>query len=339
MRVLVTGASGFVGSRLCPELEKEGHDVAAMTRNPDGYRGAGEPVRGDVHDADSIAAALRGCDAAYYLVHSLSEPDFERRDAEAARTFAAAAADAGLTRIVYLGGLGDEADELSAHLRSRREVEELLGSTGVPVTALRAGIIVGHGGISWEMTRQLVEHLPAMITPRWVHTRTQPIAVADVVRYLVGVLEVPEAAGRGLDVGGPDVLEYLEMMRRVATIEGRTMLVVPVPLLTPQLSSRWLSLVTNVDVQTGRSLIDSMSNEVIVRDDSIRRLIPFEPMDYDSAVLQALGERAKAQRATVRADAQRPRSTVQQAARQGIRAWKGLGAWKDRVYRAARTTR
>ncbi len=176
-------------------------------------------------------------------------------------------------------------------------MERLLGGAGVPVTTLRAGIVIGHGGISWEMTRQLVEHLPAMITPRWVHTRTQPIAVADVVRYLVGVLDVPEAAGRALDIGGPDVLEYLEMLRRVAAIEGRKLIVLPVPLLSPRLSSRWLSLVTSVDVQTGRSLIDSMTNEVVVRDDSIRRLVPFEPMDYDSAVLQALGERAQAQRA------------------------------------------
>jgi len=304
---------------LGPELAKAGHEVRAMTRDPDRYRGAGQPVRGDVHDADSVAAALRGCTAAYYLVHSLGDEDFARRDAEAARTFAAAAADAGLERIVYLGGLGDDRDDLSAHLRSRREVERLLGSTGVPVTALRAGIVIGHGGISWEMTRQLVEHLPAMITPRWVHTRTQPIAADDVVRYLVGVLEVPEAAGRALDIGGPDVLEYLEMMRRVAAIEGRKLFVLPVPLLSPQLSSRWLSLVTSVDVRTGRSLIDSMTNEVVVRDDSIRTLVPFEPMDYDTAVLQALGERAKAQRTKERQAKQQQQQTGRDASQRAVR--------------------
>jgi uncharacterized protein YbjT (DUF2867 family) len=279
-------------------LEAVGHAVRAMTRRPESYRGAGEAVRGDVHDAGSLITPLVGCDAAYYLVHSLDNADFERRDAEAARNFASAAAEAGLRRIIYLGGLGDDADELSAHLRSRREVEELLGSGGVPVTTLRAGIIVGHGGISWEMTRQLVEHLPIMITPQWVQTRTQPIALADVVRYLVGVLQIPEAAGRAFDIGGPEVLAYIDMMRRVATIQGRPLLVLPVPLLSPHLSSLWLSLVTDVDVQTGRSLIDSMVNEVVVREDSIRRLVPFEPMDYDDAVLQALGERAKAQRAS-----------------------------------------
>jgi uncharacterized protein YbjT (DUF2867 family) len=293
MKVLVAGSSGFVGRRLCPALQAAGHSVQAMTRHPDTYSGAGTPVYGDVHEADSLAAALAGCDAAYYLVHSLSDADFTRRDADAAREFARAAADAGLGRIIYLGGLGDDGDDLSEHLRSRREVEHLLGSAGVPVTTLRAGIIIGHGGISWEITRQLVEHLPAMITPRWVRTRTQPIAVGDVIRYLVGVLEEPAAEGRTFEVGGPDVLAYVDMLRRVAVIEGRHLWVIPVPLLSPRLSSRWLSLVTNVDVPTGRSLIDSMSNEVVVRDKSIRELVDFEPMSYDEAVLAALGERAQ----------------------------------------------
>ena len=293
MKVLVAGSSGFVGRRLCPELQAAGHSVQAMTRHPDTYTGAGTPVYGDVHEADSLAAALAGCDAAYYLVHSLGDADFTRRDADAAREFARAAADAGLGRIIYLGGLGDDGDDLSEHLRSRREVEHLLGSAGVPVTTLRAGIIIGHGGISWEITRQLVEHLPAMITPRWVRTRTQPIAVGDVIRYLVGVLEEPAAEGRTFEVGGPDVLAYVDMLRRVAVIEGRHLWVIPVPLLSPRLSSRWLSLVTNVDAPTGRSLIDSMSNEVVVRDKSIRELVDFEPMSYDEAVLAALGERAQ----------------------------------------------
>jgi uncharacterized protein YbjT (DUF2867 family) len=296
VRLVVAGASGFVGRRLCPALEQAGHEVVAMTRRPDGYAGAGRPVRADVHDPASLDGALRGAEAAYYLVHSLDDADFRRRDAAAARAFAVAAGRAGLRRIVYLGGLGDDADDLSAHLRSRREVEQMLGEGEVPVTTLRAGIIVGHGGISWEMTRQLVEHLPAMVTPRWVRTRTQPIAVADVVRYLVRILEAPVEGSRTFDIGGPDVLEYVEMLRRVAAIEGRRLLVVPVPLLTPRLSSRWLSLVTDVDVQTGRSLVDSMTNEVVVRDHSIRELVPFEPLDYDQAVLQALGERAKARR-------------------------------------------
>lgn len=267
-----------------------------MTRHPENYHGVGEPVRADVTDPDSVAAAAHGCDAAYYLVHSLDRASFEKDDAVAARAFGSAAAQAGLGRIVYLGGLGSDEDDLSPHLRSRREVEKLLEHAGVPVTTLRAGIIVGHGGISWEITRQLVEHLPAMITPRWVRTKTQPIAVTDVVRYLVAVLDLPEVAGRTFEIGGPDVLEYLEMLRRVATIEGRRRVLIPVPFLSPSLSSWWLSLVTNVDLRTGRSLVDSMINEVIVRDDSIRRLVPFELIDYDSAVLQALGERAKAAR-------------------------------------------
>ena len=297
MKILVTGASGFIGRRLCAALERAGHTVQAMTRRPASYQGAGHPVGADVHDPDSTIQALAGCDVAYYLVHSLGERDFRRRDAEAARGFARSAEQAGIERIVYLGGLGDGNDTLSEHLASRREVGDLLAGGAVPLTTLRAGIIVGHGGISWEMTRQLVEHLPVMVAPRWVHTRTQPIAVADAVRYLVGVLDRSDTLGGSYDVGGPDVLAYLDMLRRVAAIQERRRLIMPVPLLTPSLSSRWLSLVTDVDTPTGRALIDSMANEVVVRDDAIRRLVPFEPMDYDDAVRAALDERAAARRA------------------------------------------
>ena len=261
-----------------------------MTRHPNSYEGSGEAVYGDVHAPTTLAKGLAGCRAAYYLVHSLDSKDFESLDAKAASAFGRAASEAGLQQIIYLGGLGSEADQLSSHLRSRREVETLLGTAGVPVTVLRAGIIVGSGGISWEMTRQLVDHLPAMITPRWVRTRTQPIAVADVVRYLVGVLDEPRAKGEVFEIGGPEVMQYVTMLRRVAKLKNRPLLIVPVPLLSPGLSSRWLALVTNVDTQTGRSLIDSMANEVVVTDDRIRSIVSFEPMGYDDAVRAALRE-------------------------------------------------
>ncbi len=292
-RVLVAGASGFVGRRLCPALEQAGYEVVAMTRNPDRYAGAGRPVRGDVHEPGSLRDALQGCDAAYYLVHSLDSPDFERLDAEAATAFGRAAAEAGVQRIVYLGGLGKDDDELSPHLRSRREVERLLGEAGVPVTTLRAGIVIGHQGLSWEMTRQLVERLPLMVTPRWVSTRTQPIAVTDVVRYLVEVLSSPDTVGRPFEVGGDDVLRYSDMMRRVAAVERRPLVLLPVPLLSPRLSSHWLSLITDVDAEAGRSLVDSMVNEVVVEDDELHRLIPFERTSFDDAVRAALAERAE----------------------------------------------
>jgi uncharacterized protein YbjT (DUF2867 family) len=290
MRVLVAGASGFVGRRLTAALTQAGHEVVAMTRHPDSFHGAGVPVYGDVHDPATLGPALTGCEAAYYLVHSLSDADFARKDALAAQAFGQAAAATGVQRIIYLGGLGDEGDELSAHLRSRREVERLLAAGGVPVTVLRAGIIIGSGGVSWELTRQLVEHLPAMITPQWVSTRTQPIAVDDVIRYLAGVLTRPESVGGVYEVGGPEVMRYSDMLRRVAAIKGRPLPIIAVPLLTPRLSALWLTLVTDVNPATGRSLIDSMINEVIVRDTAIRQVVPFPLTPYDDAVRAALRE-------------------------------------------------
>ena len=289
--VLVAGGTGFVGKRLVAALDEAGHEVRVMTRSPEKHRGPGTPVHGDVQDPGSLDAALQGCSAAYYLVHSLDSSDFENLDAQAASAFGTAAKKAGVQQIIYLGGLGDDADDLSAHLRSRREVEGLLGEAGVPVTVLRAGIVVGHGGISWEITRQLVEHLPAMITPKWVRTKTQPIAVGDVVRYLVGVLGHEDAIDKVFEIGGPDVLEYREMLTRVAAVEGRKLAIVPVPLLTPGLSARWLHFVTDVNAEAGRNLVDSMANEVIVKDDSIRTVVPFELTGYDDAVRYALEER------------------------------------------------
>jgi uncharacterized protein YbjT (DUF2867 family) len=293
--VLVTGASGFIGSRLCTALVEAGHQVRAMTRRPAEYTGAGEPIGADVHDPASLVRALQDVGTAYYLVHSLASPDFERLDAQAARAFATAAAGAGVRRIVYLGGLGADDGELSPHLRSRRAVESLLGSTGVPVTTLRAAVVIGHGGISWEITRQLVDHLPAMLVPSWVGTRSQPIALADVIGYLVGVLDDPVTGSVVYEIGGREVLSYQQMLQRAARIQNRRSLpIVTVPLLTPRLSSAWLALVTDVDLATARNLVDSMITEVVVRDHSIRDVVPLTPMGYDDAVRAALAERAAA---------------------------------------------
>ena len=287
--ILVTGATGFIGRRLTSALTDAGHDVRALTRRPEAYDGPGTAVGADVHDPATLPPALDGIDVAYYLVHSLDSADFEDKDARAARAFGEAAAKAGVRQIIYLGGLGAEGADLSAHLRSRREVEGLLGTGGVPVTVLRAGIVVGKGGISWELTRQLVKNLPAMVVPKWVSTRTQPIAVDDVIRYLVGVADRPEALGKVFEIGGPDQLSYLEMLEIASEItSGRRVPIVRVPVLTPRLSSYWLAFVTDVDATTGRNLIDSMGTEVLVTDYSIRDLVPGDPLSYDEAVRRAL---------------------------------------------------
>jgi uncharacterized protein YbjT (DUF2867 family) len=291
LRVLVTGATGFVGSRLAAALEDAGHEVVAMTRNPETYDGPGTPIAGDVFSPGSLAEPLTGIDVAVYLVHSLDDDDFERKDAKAALDFGLAAAACGVEQIVYLGGLGKDGDDMSAHLRSRREVEKLLAQAGVPVTVLRAAVVVGAGGISWEMTRQLVKNLPAMVVPKWASTRTQPIAIDDVTRYLAGVIGNEEAYGRTFEIGGADQLTYVEMMQQAAEVMlGRRVPIVTVPVLTPGLSSRWIRFVTDVDTTTAHNLIDSMSTEVLVTDESIRQVVPGEPIGYQEAVRRAIEE-------------------------------------------------
>lgn len=292
--VLVTGATGFIGGRLVPVLIEAGHQVRAMTRRPDDYDGPGDPVGGDVHDAGTLAPALEGVDVAVYLIHSLDDDDFENKDAAAARAFGLAAAASGVRQIVYLGGLGAEGDEdLSPHLRSRREVEHLLGEADVPVTAMRAAVVVGHGGISWELTRQLVKNLPAMVVPRWAATPTQPIGIEDIVAYLAGVVDNDAAVGRTFEVGGADRVTYLEMMQQAAEeMHGRRLPIKAVPILTPSLSSRWIAMVTNVDTTTAKNLIESMSTEVVVSDHSIDDVVSRDVLTYRQSVRRALEEAA-----------------------------------------------
>jgi uncharacterized protein YbjT (DUF2867 family) len=289
-RVLVTGASGFIGRRLIPDLVARGHTVRALVRKTKPAIDAEyEPVRGDVLDRDSLVLALDSIDVLYYLVHSMGAlGDFEKKDRKAAENVAQAAKAAGVKRIIYLGGLGGEDRELSPHLASRAEVGRTLGSTGIPVTTLRAAIIIGATGSSYEMLRTLVERLPAMITPRWVKTRTQPIAVDDVIHYLSECLDAEQTSGLDLDIGGPEVLTYREMMTRFAAVEGKRRFIIDVPVLTPRLSSYWVNLVTPVPASIARPLIDGLRNETVVRDDRARRLMPFELTPYDEAVRKAL---------------------------------------------------
>ena len=253
---------------------------------------AGRAVRADIGDADSLRRALDGQEAAYYLVHSLAVEDFAVRDREGAKVFAAAATGAGLSQVVYLGGLGDDRDDLSEHLRSRREVESILRD-GAPTTALRAGIVIGDGSISWEILRQLVERLPVMVTPRWVQTKTQPIALDDALIDLIGVLGRPDTIGEVYDIGGPEVLTYLDMMVIASRIMDRHRVIVAVPLLSPRLSSHWLRLVTDVDLTTARALVDSLTNEVVVRDHRLDELLGHTPMMFAEAAAKALAVRVE----------------------------------------------
>ena len=292
VNILVAGASGFVGSHICAALVDGGHLVRAMTRRPESYQGPGVAVGGDIEERSTLDGALQGCEAAYYLVHSLDSADFADRDRRGAEAFGDAASAAGLRQVIYLGGLGDEHDKLSAHLSSRREVEGIL-RTRVPTTVLRAGIVIGDGGISWEILRQLVARLPVMVTPRWVQTRTQPVAIEDMVAFLVGVLGENEALGEVYDVGGPDPMTYGEMLKVVGRMPGGILkLILPVPLLSPRLSSHWLRLVTDVDLRTARALIDSMSNEVVVHDRRIEELTGHRAMAFEEAAERALRERS-----------------------------------------------
>lgn len=291
MRVLVTGASGFIGSNLVPELLSRGHDVVALTRDPYSYDSPPgvEVVEGDVLDPD---LTLPAADAAYYLVHSMGAgEDFEERDRRAARNFRQAADNAGIERIIYLGGLGNEDDGLSEHLQSRREVEELLDGGSARLTALRAAIVIGAGSASFQIIRQLAARLPVMVTPSWVRTECQPIYIDDVVAYLVGVLEEPATAGEVYDIGGPDVLTYQEILTTTADIlVGRKPLIIPVPVLSPGLSARWLGLVTDVDVSVAVPLVNGLQNRVVVTDDSIKQYVTPDLTPFEESVRLALGE-------------------------------------------------
>ena len=295
MRVVVTGATGYIGGRLVPELLSRGHDVVCAVRAPAKldarpWREQVEVAEMDVFEPDTLRNAFDGADVVYFLVHSMDgEGDFAERDRTAATNVRDAADGAGVGRVVYLGGLGQEGEDLSEHLRSRHEVGRVLASGPVPVTELRAAIIIGSGSASFEMLRHLVEVLPVMVTPRWVETRCQPIAVRDVLRLLCEVLDVPGSAGEILEVGGPDVLTYREMMQTFAEVAGlRRRVIVPVPVLTPRLSSLWVGLVTPLPTGLARPLVDSLVNEVVVHDPLASQLLTPAQVPFREALRFAL---------------------------------------------------
>jgi uncharacterized protein YbjT (DUF2867 family) len=291
-RVLLTGATGYIGGRLLRRLEEAGIPVRCLARRPEALAnrvGPGtEIVAGDVLDRASLDLALRGVEVAYYLVHSMGAASFETADREGARQFGAAAHDAGVARIVYVGGLGSDDERLSAHLRSRHEVGRLLRESGVPVLELRASIVIGSGSLSFEMVRALVERLPFMIAPRWVHVMAQPIAIDDLLDYLMAALRVPVEACRVYEIGGADRVGYAGIMREYARQRGLPLRLLTVPVLTPYLSSLWLGLVTPLYARVGRKLVESIVHPTVVTDDAALRVFDVRPVGIAEAIRRAL---------------------------------------------------
>lgn len=291
--VLVAGGTGYVGGRLIAALERRGVCVRALARRPDALRSrvaaSTEVVEGDALDAASLARAMDGIGTASYLVHSMGAGrDFAELDRQAALTFGQAARAAGVRRIVYLGGLGDSADDLSPHLRSRHETGEILRQSGVPVLEFRASIVIGSGSLSYEMVRALTDRLPVMICPRWVGIKAQPIAVDDVIAYLVEALDLPVSGSRIFEIGGPDVVSYGDIMREYARQRGLHRLLIPVPLLTPHLSSLWLGLVTPLYARVGRKLVGSIRNATVVRDPEALAVFGVRPRGLREAIERAI---------------------------------------------------
>ncbi|MBN1142655.1 MAG: SDR family oxidoreductase [Deltaproteobacteria bacterium] len=295
MLVLVTGVTGYVGGRLVPRLLHKGYRVRCLARDPSRLEGrpwkdSVEVAAGDVLSPETLAPAMKGVKVAYYLVHSLvGGPDFHKRDLNGALNFAFAARDAKVERIIFLGGLADSSSELSEHLRSRQQTGVVLRSAGAPVTEFRAGVIVGSGSLSFEIVRYLAERIPVMVCPRWVYTRTQPIGIREVLEYLVAAIGEPQSSGRILEIGGADIVTYGQMMMIYAQVRGLKRMMLPVPFLTPRLSSLWVSLITPIPAAVARPLIDGLRNESVVRDPAARRLFPqIEPVGYRTAVERAL---------------------------------------------------
>lgn len=291
-RVLVTGATGYVGARLLRALEERGCLVRCLVRRPEALGDRVRPTtavfRGDVLDRASLESALHGVDVAYYLVHSMgSSGSFEESDRKGARNFGEAAGEAGVGRIIYLGGLGSD-EALSAHLRSRQEVGEILRQSGVPVLEFRASIVIGDGSLSFEMIRSLVDRLPVMITPRWVNVTAQPIAIDDLLAYLVAALELSDTSSRTFEIGGADQVSYADIMTAYARQRGRRLRMIPVPVLTPRLSSLWLGLVTPLYARVGRKLIESIVHPTVVRDKAALRTFGIVPIGVDEAIRRAV---------------------------------------------------